>query len=182
MWSHSWMKRPQCALRNSSTTIRVASVVSNVKTLIEQPGDNDRAGKQHAITRLKPVWSIWRAMSGFNSPTARRSKRAAALFHRKENWANVSNGVYLKSGNGWVRGDRVAPSWNPNPFGQDIEIDGNVTAESRESGIPQIVGIFEPAGSMSQYRARRRRRACVYAGQRPDREDFDDGKPGSHGR
>ena len=106
-------------------------VVSNVKTLIEQPGTmTGQANSMHyaldaGLVNLEGNVRVQLADGA-------TLESGTALFHSKENWADVSNGVYLTSANGWVRGDRGRAELESQSFRpRTIVIDGNVTAASR---------------------------------------------------
>ena len=113
-------------------------VTSKLKSFMEQPGKmtGESDTFEYALdTGLLTLDGAVRVelIDGVRLETGR------AVFHRKENRADVSNGVYLQSANGWIRGaagraEVQAESFQPT----QIVIDGNVTAESRTAGSADV--------------------------------------------
>lgn len=58
----------------------------------------------------------------------------AVLFHQKENWATMDGNVFIKSVNGWVKGDKGRADLVAKTLkARLVTVDGNVTAESKSS-------------------------------------------------
>jgi len=56
----------------------------------------------------------------------------AALFHQKENWTTMSEGVFIQSASGWVRGSTARADLEPGTHRPKIiTVEDNVTAESQ---------------------------------------------------
>jgi lipopolysaccharide export system protein LptA len=111
------------------------TVVSSKEATIEQPGEmNGRADSlEYGLDSglLKLAGNVHISM-----PPQTSLETGSAIFQQKENWATMAEGVLIKSGSGWIRGQAGRADLEPGTYQpKKIAIDTDVTAESRQGGF-----------------------------------------------
>jgi lipopolysaccharide export system protein LptA len=109
---------------------RTGTVVAPQRATLEQNGTSGHADKVEYVVNT----GVLKLTGNVNIQTADNIEveTAAAVFQQKENWTTMSGGVFIKSKTGWIRGSTARADLEPDTYKPKmINVDGNVTAESR---------------------------------------------------
>jgi LPS export ABC transporter protein LptC/lipopolysaccharide transport protein LptA len=102
---------------------------------LEQDGTIGQAGSmEYGVST-----GLLKLFGGVNiqTPDHTEVQASTALFHQKENWTTMSDGVLIKSANGWIQGQNGRADLEPGTYRpKTITLDGNVSGETQPNGAP----------------------------------------------
>lgn len=121
------MVRTQQAVYNHVTQTITANTTSQITR-----GDSMTAQADHLEYSMTSGLMKLAGAVKIHSSQGVELESEAALFQQKENWATASDGVFMKSQNGWIRGQHARAELVPVTYQpRTVTVDGDVTSESK---------------------------------------------------
>jgi lipopolysaccharide export system protein LptA len=137
-------------------------VTSSQRTVIEQGGSATGEGDKLEYAMNTGLLKLDRNVH-IQTTANTRLETESALFQRKENWATLSGGVFLKSDTGWIRGSAGRADFEPETYKlKTVVLDGDVTGETRAQNnqdawkmrAARVEAMISPNGKPERVKAR----------------------------